>query len=963
MSVAEHVRRVVAPAMVGRDRELDLLAATVATTPALVVLEGEAGIGKSRLVAELAARLAAARPRLRVLLGRSHRVREPFPLGPMLEAVRGLGGELGRLGLSPLAGVLRPLLPELAGQLPPALEPLGDAAAERHRMFRALVEVLTAAGPTVMVLEDLHWADDQTVEFLGFLVDDQPRSLALVLTLRGEEAPQRLHAITARPPSSTTADRIELSPLGVSDTATLAASILATESISEGFAAHLFERTEGVPFVVEEVVSLLRERGALEHRGPQWELRSPTEPGVPTAVARSVRERADRLPEVAQGLLEAAAVLETTWPEEVVLTVAGLDGGVGARAIREALASGLVQDVRGGIGFRHVLAAEAVYEGLAAVRKRELHGRAADILAAVDPCPLGQLVHHLKHADRVAEWVRAAERAADHAATLGHDTEAARLLVDVLRRVRLDTDHRGRIAVKLARAAVETLHITEETTSLLEEMLQEDLPRVVRGELALRLALLLHQVGGDPRRQRQLYAQAVENLDDRPDLKAWAMVCLGIPMADGTSAQEGKAWLTRALEMLPAVDDPEFEVFLLGKAAMVLVSMGDPGWRPLAERVEALTGGSPRQLREIKAYYSIGLEACYVGHLDTAHRLLTRALDAAIAGEQERLELMTRAALALCDFRRGDWEAAGRDLEVLLAGLADYPSIRLDPQVIAGCLALASGDADAARRALTEAVSDADRLGAFEVLAVPTAALARAALLRGDGNAISMVSPYLEGVERQGAWASAGPALPAAVDALAAARHTDQARELIMRYADELRELDVPLAPAVIAHANGILAGATGDHVDAALQLLQAAKAYESVPCRYEAAVAREDAAVRLFAAEDARAEETLRAAMDAYERLGASRDAARCARVGRAHGVRVPVPHRGGRRGYGAALSPREAEVARIAADGCTNKEIAELLFLSPATVDKHLGRAMQKLGVHSRRKLRTVLEHSISR
>lgn len=136
----------------------------------------------------------------------------------------------------------------------------------------------------------------------------------------------------------------------------------------------------------------------------------------------------------------------------------------------------------------------------------------------------------------------------------------------------------------------------------------------------------------------------------------------------------------------------------------------------------------------------------------------------------------------------------------------------------------------------------------------------------------------------------------------------------------------------------------------AAEHFLMAAELYEDLGSQYEAAQALEQAALALWKAEDDRAVGSLRAAVSSYEAFGADQDVARCARIARANGIRVPVPYRGGKKGYGERLSPREEEVARLAAAGHTNKEIGARLFLSPATVDGHLGRAMRKLGVHSR-------------
>lgn len=142
---------VVCPVLVGRAAELDRLVAAVSKAPAVVVVEGEAGIGKSRLVAE-----SVVRPEVdgrRFLIGGCNRIREPFPLGPLVEALRGVAGLLPEVTLTPVTGTLRGLLPELAHVLPERLEPLADRTAERHRLFRGLSDLLGTLGPAVLVVE------------------------------------------------------------------------------------------------------------------------------------------------------------------------------------------------------------------------------------------------------------------------------------------------------------------------------------------------------------------------------------------------------------------------------------------------------------------------------------------------------------------------------------------------------------------------------------------------------------------------------------------------------------------------------------------------------------------------------------------------------------------------------------------------------------------------------------------
>src|SRR5690606_31648641 len=113
--------------------------------------------------------------------------RVPFTLGPLVDAIRQATDQVAGLRLSGLAGTLRPLFPEWAEGLPPAPEPLEDARASRHRLFRALVEVLDRLGVTVLVAEDAHWADEATIEFLLFVVTQPARPMSLVVTYRPED--------------------------------------------------------------------------------------------------------------------------------------------------------------------------------------------------------------------------------------------------------------------------------------------------------------------------------------------------------------------------------------------------------------------------------------------------------------------------------------------------------------------------------------------------------------------------------------------------------------------------------------------------------------------------------------------------------------------------------------------------------------------------------------------------------
>ncbi|WP_433380774.1 helix-turn-helix transcriptional regulator [Streptosporangium sp. CA-115845] len=939
--------RVISPVLVGREEELDRLVAAVSQPPVIVVLEGEAGIGKSRLLAEM-----AARPELadRLLLGGgARRIREPFPLGPLVEALRGTGDLLARAELSPVAGALRGLLPELASVLPPALESPDDRAAERHRLFRGLIEVLGALGPVVLVVEDLHWADEQTVEFLAYALSVLPARMSMVLTYRGEEAGALVREATRRPADSVLHEHILLRTLDAAQTGELAAAILGESGVTADFGAHLYELSSGLPLAVQELMALLRQRGALIRlRSGRWARKAVAELDVPQGVRDSVRERVARLPESACAVAEAAAVLQVPVRLEDLARVGGLPKAETVAGVDELLVSGLLVEQAGTVAFRHVLTAQAVYGAIPLGRRQELHARAAAAVRGLEPVPLGQEAHHLRQAGRLSEWVEAAEQAAEQASELGDDAEAVRILEDVLRHAPLGPGRRGRLAVRLGWAAAQVLR-PPEVIDLLSQALESEQPGPLRGQLHFLIGLLQERLGEDPGVQRRAFAAAVGDLADRPELAAWLMAGLGRPMDPGVPLAEHIVWLDRALETVPAIGDPVEEVFVLGKVATSLEGYGDPRWVGLTEEVRRRTGDRPRHRQEVAAYRSIAENACLVGNYEVADELLRAAMRGA-AGEESSREPLSRCRLValLLACCRGRWDGLEQETALLLDEYGGRPFDRLSAETVAACLALAHGELDAARRELPEVVGNALVLGAYELLPLSVAGFLRLSTASGEaGAALAAAEAAVAVWDTKGLWPMAVRALPALAEAMEAAGRPDEAAELVDRLSARLDGLDAPMASAALPHARGHL---TAGDAAAAAEFLTAAAGYDLLGAPYEAAQARELAAGRLFAAGDPGAGEPLREAMTAFQDLTARWDLDRAAQLARRHRVTVKGRYSGGSQGYGADLSPREREIAEMAATGLTNREIGQRLFVSPRTVEKHLGAALRKLGLRSR-------------
>lgn len=936
---------VVSPTLVGRADELAALVSAALSPPVVVSVEGEAGAGKTRLVSELLGQPeVSAQVRL---VGRCQPIRQSFPLGPVIEAIRALGDGIGRLELSPVAGALQPLLPECISWLPEAPEPLDDPVGERHRVFRGLVEIFAAVGPALLMLDDLQWADEQTTDFIAYLLAHPPPELAVVIVYRSHEAPAAVRGLTAKRLPGITQFHLEVRSLDQRRTALLSAAILGTGVVSQEFTQFVWDHTAGLPLLIEEVLALLRGRGLIACRDGVWARRPIDRLEVPRGVRDSTLERASRLPPDAHRLAAAIAVMQVPVTLPVLLAVAGEpDASAG---MDEALASGLVAETSNTYQFRHLLAAQAVYEQLTGVQRRNLHARAAAALAQERPAPLSEVAHHLRQAGQLAEWALTAEAVADEAQALGHDAEVTRLLRAVMEHAPLGDEQRGRIAVKLGRAAIQTLD-SRAAVDLLSGALDQNLPAVVRGELRLLLANALNQHGDELKQQRRLWADAVAELDERPDLQVLAMASLGYLIDRDVPVTADLRWAERSLELADKTGDPLLEVFVLGKAAAVFLQVGDRRWRELADRVRDRTADAPRQRREVHAYYAIGSAASYEGHLASADFFLSAGLQAPAARENRRLEILLRSACTVLAYWRGDWDGLSEDVAGLLAEQAEHPYGRIDVEIVAGCLDLAHGDVDGALRRLGDLIAMCEQLGAFDELQCAGDALVRALLSRGEAaEAVTAAQRCLAPLTAKQFWPPLSRLLPSAVEALAASGARREAAELTSRAERELRNLDAPLAQGALHYARGVLTGSAGE-------FRAAARAYDEIPAPYQAAGAREQASRHSRAADTDAAAELARAAA-AYDQLGASWDYARVASFARRTGVSLPSRHRGGRRGYGQDLSPREREAAELAARGRTNSEIAAELFVSVSMVEKHLDAARRKLGARSRTELARLL------
>ncbi|MFC5815611.1 ATP-binding protein [Nonomuraea harbinensis] len=953
-------RLMAVPAFVGRESELAACRRALAGEPAIVLVEGEAGVGKSRLLREVLDRgLVAFCPPFR----------EPYTLGPIVDAVRQAAGSVAGLGLSALAGALRPLFPEWADGLPPAPEPPEDARAARHLLFRALDEVLDRLRVSVLAVEDAHWADEATLEFLLFLAARHPLRTGLVVTYRPDDVPQTslLLRLSSRLPA--TGLRLTLEPLDVARTGALVSSMLDDEPVSPAFAQLLHRHTDGVPLAVEESVRLLYERADLTRRNGEWARREPASIDVPPTVRDAVLERVARLRPAARAVLQAAAVLSAPADEATLTALVhrpddhGPDGGgrngggpddhgpdglaVPLDGLGEALASGLLRDDGGSLSFRHVLASRAVYEAIPPPRRRATHLRAGRVLASRTPLPVPQLARHFREAGDVAAWRRYAEWAADLALATADEAGAASLLYDLVTHQASPPADAARLVLKIPfssftgddrfQGLVRSLRAALEPGRLPPEDAAE-----TRYQLGRVLMIMEEYEAG-----RAELKKAVAHLPPGSLSAARIMTYLGWPREPSTPAATHLRWLRRAAAAAESVPAGERLNLLVERATALLLLGEEEGWAE-ARRMT----GEPADAEEArhlgKAFLNLGDAAVRWGRYGDAACYLARA---ELITERHRFLRYRDVILATrlhLDWHEGRW----RGLADRAAGLVDndavQPVTRLEAILVAALLRSAAGDAGAGER-FEHVLAESRRYGAVELLAEPAAALCGLLLANGDvEQALRVTDEPVRQVAEKGIWLWAVDLAPARVQALVAAGRTDEAGELVGAFAAWARGRDAPAAGAGLVLCRAILAEVRAGPVEAAAAYGRAADAWQRLPRPYDALLAQERQVACLLAAGETEAALPLaRLVHQGLTALGARAAAERLAGLLRAHQLEV----RGrGRRGYGDQLSPRELEVVRLLATGKTNREIAAVLSRSPRTVAAQVNSAMRKLGVNSR-------------
>jgi DNA-binding CsgD family transcriptional regulator len=631
-----------------REAELAELERRLGAVPAgggaLVLVSGEAGVGKSALVRAFA---AAVGERARFLGGACEALFTPRALGPLHDLAPQLGGELAR-----------------------AL----SAGAARAELFGAvLAELVRPERPSVLVIEDVHWADEATLDLLRFIGRRIQATRALcVLTHRDDELGARhplrgLLGDLARGG----ARRIALAPLSSAAVATLARG-------SGREPEELQRVTGGNPFFVTEVLAAGGAR-------------------VPASVRDAVLARALPLSDGAREVLELAALVPGSVERRLVSAILGER----RREIEECVAAGLLRSERRGLAFRHELARLALEAELDPARRAELHARLLGELEGQES-ELARAVYHAEQVGDGARLLALAPRAAERAAALGAHREAAAHLASALRHAAaLPDEARARL---LERRAYEC-YLTDQIPEALEARLAAlDLWRALGDRAAegdgLRWASRLSWFLGKKAAADAHGRAAVATLEPLGPSHALAMAYSNLAqlamLAD--DGPEAIAWGTRAIELAERLADVEVLAHALNNVGTARWTSDWERGRAELERSLALAQASGLEEHVARAWTNLGSSAVRLRDYATASQALSAGIAYASERDLDSWTLYMRAWRARLALEQGRWDAAADEVEALLARADLAPITRIPCLCVLGRLRARRGDPGADER-------------------------------------------------------------------------------------------------------------------------------------------------------------------------------------------------------------------------------------------------------------------------
>jgi DNA-binding NarL/FixJ family response regulator len=919
------------------------LAAARSGAGGLVVLEGPAGIGKSRLLSE--ARAMADALGMAVLTARGIDLERDAPFGVAADL---FAGALARAdGPGPDTGRTRLLSGQAAlaaALFDPVPLPSADSSALVRGLYWLTVNAAASAsdggGPGGLLIEvdDAQWADRLSLSYLAYLaarIDELPA--VLVIAVRsGERAVDQQTLDWLRDRSG----RSLLRPRSLSPEAIALMARAELPAAEPAFTRACAEVTDGNPFLATELLRAVRADGIAPTASAVAQVRSL----VPDSVLRAVLVRLARLGEPAELLAKAVAVLGNRAPMRQARLLAGLDAAPAEQAA-DALARAHIMAPGEPLRFSHPLIATSVYADIPAFARARAHRRAADLLAADSAAPdivVAQLL--LTRPDGDQRTVATLREAAARALTRGDPSAAAHLLQRALAEPPRPAD-RGQVLLELADAEIEygdsgaADHI-DEAIPLLE--VPDDRVRALAALGRLRFNLGEHEAAA------AIMEEALELL--KPDDPALSPLLVGYLTASTFRAGLHPLAAARLRPMIDAAraGQPPQDPGLLAHLVLRLAFAAEPAprIRALAERATVADPlVDPASLGILNGLIVQAL--CCVDELDAAERISDAALTAARRRGSLLSFIMASYHRAIGRYHRGELTSALADLdqarvatrEGWTAGDSWSGGLRVQ-------IHLERGDLAAAREAL--ALTENPPPGSMDL---PVALFARARLALAEGQPAAA----LRDAEAAGELLAAGfgidhpgfvPWQRTAALAALALGEDDRARQRAAELVERARWSGVPRAIGLALRTKAAFADAEERRrllAEAAEVLAGSPSALERAHALVELGTASRRAGLR------SAAERVLREGLQLADGMGAAPLVEAARQELRALGLR---PRRSAVTGPD-SLTPTERRVAELAASGLTNRQAAEALFVTVKTVETHLARVYQKLGISTRTEL----------
>jgi ATP/maltotriose-dependent transcriptional regulator MalT len=937
--------------LVGRSAEREAIATALAALregrSGIVAIEGEPGIGKSRLLAHVEATADGCT----VLAGRASEFEADVPYALWTEALdRHLAdaGErrLSRLGLADPAalGMALPALAELAG------EPARSDRHRTHRALRDLLERLAAARPLVLCLDDVHWADSASVEALSALIRRPPSGrVLLAVAAREGQLPPALAAALSAALREDRLTRVVPEPLSQEEAAELVGEAAAT----------IYPQTGGNPFYLEQL--------ARAGDGPRADTAA-ADWSVPPPVAAALTGELTALTREARRLLDAAAVTGDPFEPALAAEVAELSEEAGLTALDELLARGLARPTGAPrlFAFRHPVVRHAVYEAAPRGWRLGAHARAARALEQRGAGP-AERAHHVEHAASPGD-----ERAIDLLATAARGLQspapavAARFHTAALRLLPERPENHER-RTRMLRLLADAQAASGEPVAARETLLEA--LRAARDDerLALTVGVANQEwwLGRSEESRRRLQVVLgdlpAEPSPDRIRLR----LSLALTALETRDLDEAQAQTSDARDDARAIGDPVFEIAALAGGALARVTAldGAAAERSLHESTEALERLSGEQLAtRLPAFWMHGRARSALGQFESALADFERgtAIAADTGRESILLLLSVESVQTLIELGRLREADAAAEEGVERARLSGIPRALLWALSALATARLAAGDVQGALQHAREAAAINTPPG-FHAAGQPGWCLGAALTAAGNpeqavpamrdafgGAALAAVLP----AQRPSAAADLVEAQLACGD-IAAAEETLECGEAAASRSG------TGWAAGVIGVARVAALVARGRAREAAKVGAAATEAAPHAPLL--SARARLAQGQALAAAGERRAAiEAMVEAEAELDRFGARRRRDEAVRELRRLGHRVVRAARDASTGPLAPLTTREREIAELVAAGRTNREVAEQLVLSTRTIEAHLRNIYGKLGVRSRVELARTAERA---